>query len=186
MSLNTKYINTEWVITEDTRMLYLRPSLKNVFVPDVFRLPLFNDVMAQELLKTVPWLKDKISDKRFYGDIEKVISEICEINSKLLNENPQVFERDNLLPLRTNRYFQLMNPEIRFVDFLYAANFGKPETEWISYVQDDILEFFYCTYKTILEYESRCSDKDWLRFVFIHKVFSYLKRGDVSIGLGLY
>ena len=189
------YINTEDVITMNSkpfpfcRKLYLRSDLENVFIPEAFKIPLFNNVMEKELLKALALLQKDLSDERLYSDIEKIISELISINTGLIKTLNFSFDSISEDLSRLYRplcykdkklkfpYFD-RNPKIIVVHFGYATIGSLSYNKTRKYTAKDVWELFGAIGRKMsdLGFWAK-TDESYYNYLFIKKFFMDLYRG---------
>lgn len=96
---------------------FLLPDNEPIFFADSFKLPLFNNVMEQELINALNWLKQQKLDDDLISCISRITTEIIDINKRLLNKVD--FNSD--INYDCAEYYALINPKIKISCLSYVC-----------------------------------------------------------------
>lgn len=145
---------------------FLLPENEPIFFPDSFQLPLFNDVMEQELQNILCWLKTQpINNDKLVENIDRIIIEIIMINATLMQK---VDFTTQVKWYVCPREYELINPKIQVSKLSYVCN------KLYTYKE---MSFYFCfIMRTMGNYglKSKTSHNDWLRYRFLYRFFLVL------------
>lgn len=143
------------------RKYFLLPDNEPIFFADSFKLPLFNDIMEQELINALNWLKQQKLDDDLISCISRIIAEIIDINKRLLNKAN--FNSDS--HYYCAEYYAPINPGIKSTKPCYTCN--------KQYVRTEAKECFYAIMRTITfcSYKKDLLYSDFIKYEFIYGFF---------------